>query len=69
MKISIIIATGDGIDGGAAGISAGRADDGQAAAFPARQELPRTSRPSNLQCDILEGERGAMKQLQQPVLR
>ncbi len=60
-----IVAPGDRIDRGAAGVAAGRTDDGQRALL-AREEFLE-QQPEQLERDILERQRRAMEQFEQPV--
>ena len=55
-----IVATCDGVDGGAARIPAGRADDGQTALLASEELFEQQA--EQLERDILEGERRAVEQ-------
>ncbi len=60
------LAPGHGIDRRAAGIATGGADDGQVIVAPGEEMLEQLA--EQLQRHVLEGERGAVEQLQQPLL-
>jgi hypothetical protein len=56
----------DRIDRGRSGVAAGRADDGQAGVGAAQEPLEQQAQ--HLERDVLERQRGAVEQLQQPLV-